>query len=74
MIQKFKVTGMSCNKCVTKVQKVISEIKGVENVNVTLDPPEAEIKTKNRIDENVFNSALENYGDYKLAGEMFTGS
>lgn len=70
MTQKFKVTGMSCNKCVSKVQKVISEIKGVESVNVKLDPPEAEIKMENLVDKNIFNIALEYFGDYKLEDEI----
>ncbi|MBK8552686.1 MAG: cation transporter [Ignavibacteria bacterium] len=70
MTHKFKVTGMTCNKCVEKVQKTLSKINGVENVNVTLDPPEAEIRMRHHIDESTFNSALQNIGDYKLGDEV----
>ncbi|MEZ4690983.1 MAG: heavy metal-associated domain-containing protein [Ignavibacteria bacterium] len=63
MTHKFKVTGMTCNHCVKRVQKTLSEVKGAENVTVTLDPPEAEIKMSEHIDVNTFNSALEKAGD-----------
>ncbi len=67
MKQVFKVTGMTCNHCVKRVQKTLSEVKGVESVTVTLDPPEAEIEMIQHIDVNTFNSALEKAVDYKLA-------
>ena len=70
MTHKFKVTGMTCNHCVGRVQKTLSEVKGVENVTVTLDPPEAEIKMGKHIDAGIFNSALEKAGDYKLGEEV----
>ena len=70
MTHKFKVSGMTCNSCVNKVQKSLSEVKGVESVLVTLNPPEAEIKMIDHIDKNVFNSALKNIGEYKLGEEV----
>jgi len=70
MTHKFKVTGMTCNSCVKKVQKTLSEVKGVDSVKVTLDPPEAEIKMGKHIDAGIFNTALEKAGDYKLGEEV----
>jgi copper chaperone CopZ len=70
MTHKFKVSGMTCNSCVKKVQKILSEMKGVESVIVTLNPPEAEIKMQQHIDKKTFNVALEMSGDYKLGEEV----
>ena len=69
MKSKFKVTGMTCNHCVKRVQKTLSEVNGVESVTVTLDPPEAEINMKQHINDSIFNSALEKVGDYKITEE-----
>lgn len=73
MTHIFKVTGLTCNGCVKKVQNVLSEINGVESVIVTLEPPEAEIKMHHHINGNTFNSTLEKYGDYKLGEELSSG-
>lgn len=70
MTHKFKVSGMTCNHCVKRVQKTLSEVKGVENVTVTLEPPEAEIKMRQHIDKETFNSALKNTGEYLLGDEV----
>lgn len=70
MTHKFKVSGMSCNHCVKRVQKTLSEVKGVEKVTVTLDPAEAEISMNQPADITLFNSALEKAGDYRIVDEI----
>ncbi len=60
---------MTCNSCVSKVQKTLSDIKGVEKVNVTLNPPQAEITMHNHIEKGEMNSALGKIGDYKIADQ-----
>ena len=67
MTHTFEISGMKCGSCVKRVQKALSEVKGVENVNVTLNPPEAEIRMHDHIDKNIFNAALKNIGDYELS-------
>lgn len=69
MTHKNKVTGMSCSGCVSTVQKALSEIKGVEDVKVTLTPPQAEIKMHHHIDVNEMNAALQKSGKYKIEEE-----
>lgn len=69
MTHRYKVTGMTCNGCVSTVQKVLSNISGVENVNVTLDPPLAEIKMHHHINVNEMNAALQKSGKYKIEEE-----
>ena len=36
MKQKFKVTGMTCSACSARVEKAVSEVEGIESVNVNL--------------------------------------
>lgn len=69
MTHTYKVTGMTCSHCVKRVQKALSEVKCVENVTVTLDPPKAEINMIQLVETNTFNTALDNVGDYRLEDE-----
>lgn len=66
MTHTYKISGMTCNSCVSKVQKTLSEINGVENVKVELNPPQAEINMNNHIDLSELNNALKKIGDYKI--------
>lgn len=68
MIHTYKVKGMTCNKCVSKVQKTLSEIDGIENVSVTLNPPTAVVSMKHHISSEDMNSALEKVGNYSVEG------
>jgi copper chaperone CopZ len=40
----LKVTGMTCNGCASKVMKVLKEVNGVSNVDVSLAAGEATVK------------------------------
>lgn len=44
MKQKLKVDGMSCEHCVAKVEKAVSELEGVEKIKVKLKNAEAKVK------------------------------
>ena len=37
MKEKYKLTGVGCMKCVAKIEKNLSEMKGVENVKVDVE-------------------------------------
>lgn len=39
--QTYVVNGMTCQHCVARVQKLLSETAGVDSVNVQLLPPRA---------------------------------
>lgn len=45
----YTVTGMTCNGCVATVTNKISEISGVQSVNVSLETNEAEVFMDNQI-------------------------
>ena len=44
MKQKIKINGMSCDHCVGRVEKAVSELDGVEKIKVKLKDAEAKIK------------------------------
>lgn len=44
METKIKVDGMTCKHCVATVTDVLSEVEGVEEVNVSLEGKSAEVK------------------------------
>ena len=39
----LSVTGMTCGGCVSSVQKVLTALPGVQNVDVTLTPGQARV-------------------------------
>ncbi|MDN6640051.1 MAG: copper chaperone CopZ [Tetragenococcus sp.] len=36
MKQKFSIEGMSCDHCVARIEKAVSELPGIQKVNVHL--------------------------------------
>ncbi len=44
---KINIEGMSCNHCISSVEKTVREIKGVRHVRVSLDEKAAFIEGEN---------------------------
>ena len=63
-IYTLKVEGMMCEHCKGRVEKALSEIKGVEKVTVSLNDKTATAEGKN-IDKNQLIELIENQG-YKV--------
>lgn len=60
----LNVDGMSCERCVQKIKKIVGEIQGVENINVSLDDKSLEVSfnapcTLNDIKEAVLDCGFE---------------
>jgi len=66
MTHKYRVTGMSCDGCVSTVQEVLSKINGIVNIKVTLKPPAGEIEMQQQINVNDMNTELQKFGKYKI--------
>lgn len=49
----FDIQGMTCNHCVMRVQKALSEVPGVTKASVTLQPGQAKVD----YDENAASAA-----------------
>ena len=63
MQEKFvRVDGMTCNNCVKHVNEALSEIPGVESVEVSLDKAGATIRSAEEIDIETIRTALDEAG------------
>lgn len=62
----YNVSGMTCNGCLSKVQSLLSNINGVNQVDIDLAKGEAEIAMANIIPDDVFKTALKNYPKYQI--------
>jgi Cu+-exporting ATPase len=65
MIHTYKITGMSCDGCRTKVEKTLNAIEGISAV-VTLDPPIATITMEKHIPIEQLQTALTAAGNYTI--------
>ncbi|MDR0227545.1 MAG: heavy metal translocating P-type ATPase [Flavobacteriaceae bacterium] len=61
----YKVSGMTCNGCRTKVENTLNEVHGVE-ATVILETEEATINTHHNIDTLTLQKALLQKGNYIL--------
>ncbi|MGA9638457.1 heavy metal translocating P-type ATPase [Flavobacterium sp.] len=65
MTHTYTITGMSCNGCRTKVEKILNAIDGIA-AQVSLTPPEAIITMKEHIATEVMQKALTAAGNYTI--------
>ena len=63
-----KIEGMSCMHCAKKVENAIKEIKGVKSVKVSLEDKQAEIISKEEIDNETLKSTIEDLGYQVIEG------
>ena len=52
MQKKYEIDGMSCSGCLSKVKQALSQIPNVEDVEVQLRPPFANITMSKSINVN----------------------
>lgn len=62
----FTVTGMTCSHCVASVTEEVSEVPGVQGVEVSLENGELRIASAEPVDAEVVRAAVEEAG-YQLA-------
>ena len=66
MQKKYKILGMSCGGCVSNVKRALSQIPNVEEVEVQLRPPVANITMSKSIDVNELQTHLNKAGHYTI--------
>lgn len=66
MTHTYKVSGMTCNKCVQSVKGSLLGIKGIENAEISLEPQKAIITMKYHVNTDDMNKVLSGIGEYKL--------
>jgi copper chaperone len=64
--QTFTVTGMTCGHCVASVTEEVSEIAGVENVDIDLATGSVTITSTTPLEDDAVRVAVEEAG-YTLA-------
>src|SRR5690606_30538032 len=62
MKHTYSISGMTCNGCRSHVEKALSEIPGVTDVEVDLEKAQAEIEMEKHISLKTFQEKLEQDG------------
>lgn len=65
-VQTFTVTGMTCGHCVASVTEEVSELTGVESVDVDLATGSVTITSSQPLEDDAVRAAVEEAG-YALA-------
>lgn len=71
MKKKISIEGMTCNHCVGRVNKALSGMDGVSEVDVNLEEKRALVTLDKDITDEQFKTEIGNTG-YKITGiELF---
>ena len=62
MDMSLKVEGMTCASCVSRVEKALLAVPGVENASVNLATEKASVKTASNVDLQSLSQAIEKAG------------
>ena len=66
MTHTYSVSGMTCNGCATKVQKLLASVDGIEKVNINLEKNEADVAMHHHVQTMALQNALKDYPKYQL--------
>ncbi len=66
MTHAYKVTGMTCTGCQSKVQALLSKVTNVKNVTIDLSAGVATIEMDQHIQTNTLKEAFKDYPQYQL--------
>ena len=64
--QTWTVTGMTCGHCVASVTEEVSELPGVQDVDVVLETGAVTVTSSEPLDDDTVRAAVEEAG-YQLA-------
>ena len=66
--ETYTVTGMTCSHCVASVTEEVSELPGVQDVQVDLDSGRVTVTSEGPVGPDRVRAAVEEAG-YSLAGQ-----
>jgi len=66
MTHTYKVSGMTCSGCQSKVQTLLLKVTAVKNVSIDLSKGEAAIEMDKHISTSILKEALKDYPKYQL--------
>ena len=67
MTHTYQITGMTCSGCQLKVQTLLSQVKDVQNVDISLAEGTADITMARHIQTSALQDALKDYPKYQLS-------
>ena len=67
MEKTLKIEGMMCSHCVMHVQKALSALPDVREVNVSLEEKSAHLKLEQNVADDILKNAVADAG-YKVTG------
>ncbi len=66
MTHSYKITGMTCNGCVSSVSSILKKIDGIKDVNIDLSTGMASVSMEKHIDTETMQQKLLEKGNYVL--------
>jgi copper chaperone CopZ len=72
MTHTYQITGMTCSGCQHKVETLLSQVKGVQNVDISLAEGTADITMAQHIPTSTLQDALKDYPKYQLSEASHT--
>jgi len=72
MTHTYQITGMTCSGCQNKVQALLSQVKDVQKVDISLAEGTADITMAQHIPTTVLQDALKDYPKYQLSEAQHT--
>lgn len=67
MTHTYQITGMTCSGCQHKVQTLLSQVKDVQNVDISLAEGTADITMGRHVPTSVLQDALKDFPKYQLS-------
>jgi copper chaperone CopZ len=65
--KEFRISGLHCQHCVSRVKNALLQLEGVNHVVVSQEKEVVSIEADNVPDIHFLNDVVENLGDYKLS-------
>lgn len=72
MTHTYQITGMTCGGCQNKVETLLSQIKDVQKVDISLAEGTADITMAQHISTTTLQGALKDYPKYQLSEAQHT--
>lgn len=67
MTHTYKISGMTCTGCQAKVQYLLTQVKGVDNVSIDLEKGEAVVTMQQHVPTPELKNVLKEYPKYQLS-------
>ena len=70
MTHQYQLTGLTCDGCVATVKKNLSQITGIQSVDINAERDEATITMAQHVSTDTLKAALDNHPKYTIADKV----